>query len=155
MDRTTTACPPSSGLSTRSTVISTSPDQSREKRTVTVCPSASRSTSACPAEKTKYQVESVISLPTAPLSPETCRRESWDSSPAVTVSSMSGVSRPSNPSTCPENTPAWLAVRRVVSWAAWLVRAEICSSTASREAWMAAAGSAWAVSPPPKVYSRL
>ena len=57
-----TATRPFSGALMRSTVIFTSPDQSRENRAVTVPPSSRREASASDRGQMKYQVVSVISL---------------------------------------------------------------------------------------------
>ena len=92
-EESTTRHWPFSGSPTCSTVMSSSPDQSREKRTGTVRPWVSRSAVSWDTTAAKYQVELVMSFPTVPVGADgswAMRLVSWE---AVMVSRLSGVSR--------------------------------------------------------------
>ncbi len=64
----------------------------------------------------KYQVEPVISLPTGPAAGAGDWASRASSPAAVSPSSLSGVSSPSQPSTVPENTPAAGVYTTLATW---------------------------------------
>ena len=101
----TTATRPFSGALMRSTVMFTSPDQSREKRTSTAQPSTRRLAWSSGRTQTKYQRELVISLPTVFDSGFTDSPASLSSVEGVRVSRAAGVRSASYPSTSPEKMP--------------------------------------------------
>ncbi len=105
LDESTTGHFPSSSSPTRSMVMLTSPDQSREKRTFTERPSTSRSAVFTGRAAVKYQVELVMSFPTAPSGASGFRASSAVRSETVRVESISGVSRASYPSATAEKLP--------------------------------------------------
>ena len=81
---------PSWASSTRSIFMDTSPDQSREKRTVTDRPATRRSATDGETVAAKYHLELVMSLPTAPAGAAGSWAMSCLSPAAVRSSSMSG-----------------------------------------------------------------